>query len=241
MKKEKFNLSRSCRDIIKAQKDLDNAVFNLEGLMPRPIRQKFFKLAKIYLENCVNIPEAKICDIILSGRKAGFYYQEDSAYEIWVIVNLDDVPCLSADIKMQNKYLSIMQNYKSSNYEFAINKCPVYLFCAAEQPFFCSAFSILQNKWLTEPKIDSKLTAEKLMHDYYQINCGFYEFMKQTVIFCSKDDTVQIRKFLQYAENLKNLKSTTDGLLLYCLLDYSGSLERIEAEISQMYIDMFSL
>lgn len=90
-------------------------------------------------------------------------------------------------------------------------------------------------------EIDSKLTAEKLMHDYYQINCGFYEFMKQTVIFCSKDDTVQIRKFLQYAENLKNLKSTTDGLLLYCLLDYSGSLERIEAEISQMYIDMFSL
>lgn len=241
MNKTDFNLFQYCCENIKPKENLDNKIFNFEYLMPKTIRQKFFKLIHIYMENSVHINEAKVKDIILTGRRAGFYYQNNSPYELWIIIDLSNVPCLANRIDAHRKYLWMMKNFVSSNFKFIYENCSVTIKSALEIPKNCGAFSILQNKWLNKPEMDMSLSAEELWNDYFQINGDFYCFIKKIISRDSSNEHTEYQDMLLYLDGLTQLKSSIHGLLLYSLLEDSGRLEQMEKEISQYYCSFLSL
>ena len=111
------------------------------------IRYKLLQIAKHFIDY-INIPNLDLTDITISGSNASFGYSKHSDIDLHLIANM---PKDHPDLK---ELFNAKKNQYNSTYRITLKDIPVevYVQDAAEPHHSAGIFSVLDSKWLSEPK-----------------------------------------------------------------------------------------
>ena len=111
------------------------------------IRYKLLQIAKHFID-FINIPNLDLTDITISGSNASFGYSKHSDIDLHLIANM---PKDHPDLK---ELFNAKKNQYNSTYRITLKDIPVevYVQDAAEPHHSAGIFSVLDSKWLSEPK-----------------------------------------------------------------------------------------
>ena len=108
-------------------------------LMRTEVRHQLLKIAKNFVD-FLEQPNLRLKDVTLSGSSAGYNYSEYSDMDLHLVVNSPDT------------FTSEKTQYNNT-YDLKIRGIPVELYVQpADQPHHSAGiYSVLDNKWITEP------------------------------------------------------------------------------------------
>jgi hypothetical protein len=120
------------------------------------IRYKLLLIAK-HFANFLNIPNLNLRDITISGSNAAYGYSDSSDLDLHLIV---DIP--EDRIELVELY-DAKKNQYNSKYDINLKGIPVELYVQdVKQPHASAGiYSILNNKWLSEPKYGPPKVSEQ--------------------------------------------------------------------------------
>jgi hypothetical protein len=108
--------------------------------MRTEVRHQLLKIAKNFIE-FLEVPNLKLKDVTLSGSSAGYNYSEYSDIDLHLVVN-------------SNELFTAEKIQYNNTYDLKIRGIPVELYVQPAGQIHHSAgiYSVLDNKWITEPK-----------------------------------------------------------------------------------------
>jgi hypothetical protein len=108
--------------------------------MRTEVRHQLLKIAKNFIE-FLEEPNLKLKDVTLSGSSAGYNYSEYSDMDLHLVVNSD-------------KLFTPQKVQYNNTYDLKIRGIPVELYVqpAGQTHHSAGIYSVLDNKWITEPK-----------------------------------------------------------------------------------------
>lgn len=111
------------------------------------VRHKLLQIAKHFVD-FINIPNLKLADITISGSNASYGYSEHSDLDLHLIA---EIPADHPDLK---ELFDAKKNQYNNTYNIKIKDIPVELYVQDSKQEHHSAgiFSVLDNKWISEPK-----------------------------------------------------------------------------------------
>lgn len=128
---------------------LNPALWKNNELKPQ-VRLKLLEIAKHFIK-FIDIPQINLKDITISGSNAAYTYTKHSDLDLHLIVDLDPA---------QGSYLKSLFDAKKNQYNFnhdiKVKGIDVEVYVQdSEQPHHSAGiYSILDNKWLTKPKLE---------------------------------------------------------------------------------------
>lgn len=129
------------------RKELNPKLWANNQLKPE-IRYKLLEIAQHFIE-FINIPKINLRDITISGSNAAYTYTENSDIDLHLVV---EVPFKA------EPYLSSLFNAKKNQYNVTHDvkikgiDVEVYVQNKTQKHHSAGIYSILDNKWLSEPK-----------------------------------------------------------------------------------------
>jgi len=189
--------------------------------MRTEVRHQLLKIAKHFIE-FLEQPSIKLKDVTLSGSSAGYNYSEYSDMDLHLVVNTDE---LFTDKKIQY----------NNTYDLKIHGIPVELYVqpAGQTHHSAGIFSVLDNKWITEPKheeptVPVKDIRAKARNYAGQINSamrsGDLSKCKQAM-----DDLKRLRKAGLEANGEQSVEN-----LAFKLLRAKGQIEKLRKYIHKL-------
>ena len=108
--------------------------------MRTEVRHQLLKIAKNFIE-FLEVPNLKLKDVTLSGSSAGYNYSEYSDMDLHLVVN-------------SNELFTAEKIQYNNTYDLTIKGIPVELYVqpAGQKHHSEGIFSVLDNKWLSEPE-----------------------------------------------------------------------------------------
>ena len=117
--------------------------------MRTDVRRQLLKIAKNFVE-FLEVPNLKLKDVTLSGSSAGYNYSDYSDMDLHIVVN-------------SNELFTAQKIQYNNTYDLKIKGIPVELYVqpADQKHYSAGIYSVLDNKWITEPvheepTVDSK-------------------------------------------------------------------------------------
>jgi len=117
--------------------------------MRTEVRHQLLKIAKNFIE-FLEVPSLKLKDVTLSGSSAGYNYSEYSDIDLHLIVNSDEL-------------FTAQKVQYNNTYNLNIRSIPVELYVqpAAQVHHSAGIYSVLDNKWISEPEHTEPTTDTK--------------------------------------------------------------------------------
>jgi hypothetical protein len=118
--------------------ELNPVLWNNNELKPE-VRHRLLKMAKHFVEY-LEVTNLKLRDVTLSGSSAGYNYSEFSDIDLHLVVNSEET-------------FSSQKNQYNATYDLKIKDIPVELYVqpASQTHHSAGIYSVLDNKWLSEP------------------------------------------------------------------------------------------
>jgi len=208
-----------------------NPVLWDNGRLRSEVRAKLLEIARhfaIYL----NVPRLYLKDVTLSGSSAGYNYSDYSDIDLHLVVN-----------KLENEELfTAKKNLYNSEHDLHIQNIPVELYVQpADQPHHSAGiYSVLDDKWLTEPKhqeptVDPKDIKSKARSYAGQINIAM---RSNDIDLCRKtmDDLKRLRK-----AGLESAGEQSVENLAFKLLRARGSIDKLRKYMTKLESAKLSL
>lgn len=159
------------------------------------VRFKLLKIAQDFIK-FIDVPNINLKDITISGSNAAFTYTKNSDLDLHLVVNIPD---------KDREYVIQLFDAKKNQYNFDHNikikgiDVEVYIQNSAEPHYSAGIFSILDNKWISEPKqlkvnIDDEDVRDK------------YENYKSKIEMALESTNINIVKIVK--DRLKSLRRT---------------------------------
>lgn len=128
---------------------LNLALWKNNELKPH-VRLKLLEIAKHFIK-FIDIPQINLKDITISGSNAAYTYTKHSDLDLHLIVDID--------VKQSNYLKSLFdakKNQYNFNHDIKVKGIDVEVYVQdSEQPHHSAGiYSVLDNKWLTEPKVE---------------------------------------------------------------------------------------
>lgn len=119
--------------------ELNPAIWE-DNHMRTEVRHQLLKIAKNFIE-FLEVPNLKLKDVTLSGSSAGYNYSEYSDMDLHLVVNSDET-------------FTAQKIQYNNTYDLKIKGIPVELYVqpASQTHHSAGIYSVLDNKWITEPK-----------------------------------------------------------------------------------------
>lgn len=119
------------------------------------VRQKLLQIAKHFID-FINIPDIDLKDITISGSNASYNYSEHSDIDLHLVA---DIPENHPDLK---ELFDAKKNQYNSTYSIKIKDVPVevYVQDSKQEHHSAGIFSVLDNKWISEPKQGPRTEAD---------------------------------------------------------------------------------
>ena len=111
-----------------------------DNKMRTDVRFKLLRIARNFID-FLEVPNLKLKDVTLSGSSAGYNYSEYSDIDLHLVVN-------------SNELFTAEKIQYNNTYDLKIRGIPVELYVQPAGQIHHSAgiYSVLDNKWITEPK-----------------------------------------------------------------------------------------
>lgn len=128
---------------------LNPALWKNNELKPQ-IRLKLLEIAKHFID-FIDIPKLNLRDITISGSNAAFTYTKHSDLDLHLIVDMDS---------SQSNYLKSLFDAKKNQYNFNHDikvkgiDVEVYVQDSEQTHHSAGIYSVLDNKWISEPKLE---------------------------------------------------------------------------------------
>ena len=207
--------------------ELNPAIWE-DNSMRTEVRHQLLKIAKNFIE-FLEIPNLKLKDVTLSGSSAGYNYSEYSDIDLHLVVN-------------SNELFTAQKIQYNNTYDLKIKGIPVELYVQPVSQVHHSAgiYSVLDNKWITEPKheeptVPVKDIKAKARNYSGQINSairsGDLDKCKQAM-----DDLKRLRKAGLEANGEQSVEN-----LAFKLLRARGQIEKLRKYINKLESAEFSL
>ena len=189
--------------------------------MRTEVRHQLLKIAKNFIE-FLEVPNLKLKDVTLSGSSAGYNYSEYSDIDLHLVVN-------------SNELFTAQKIQYNNTYDLKIKGIPVELYVQPVSQVHHSAgiYSVLDNKWITEPKheeptVPVKDIKAKARNYSGQINSairsGDLDKCKQAM-----DDLKRLRKAGLEANGEQSVEN-----LAFKLLRARGQIEKLRKYINKL-------
>lgn len=131
---------------ITVKNELNPKLWQNQELKPE-IKSKLVQIAKHFIE-FLNIPNLNITDITISGSNASFNYSDHSDIDLHLVAL---VPKRHPDLK---ELFNAKKNQYNTTYDIKIKGIQVELYVqdASDPHHSAGIYSIMHNKWVSEPK-----------------------------------------------------------------------------------------
>lgn len=197
------SLLKAAKNVLNIKKQLHPLLFDENGIMFEHQRQKFLTQTDLIIKKTFKALENyEITDVILIGSSASYFYNEDSDFDVKILINLSKNPAVASNLK---GFIKILNNtFYCSALKFRIDRHFVDIKFGTDDYFVMGNYSIMHNKWNISPRNDFKIKdikAETLVRMFYESTAYMYEqfsllpFAKGQLSF---ENLYQIRKVYDY-------------------------------------------
>lgn len=128
---------------------LNPALWKNNELKPQ-VRLKLLEIAKHFIK-FIDIPQINLKDITISGSNAAYTYTKHSDLDLHLIVDID-----ATQVSYLKSLFDAKKNQYNFNHDIKVKGIDVEVYVQdSEQPHHSAGiYSILDNKWLTKPKLE---------------------------------------------------------------------------------------
>lgn len=115
------------------------------------VKLKLLQIAKVFVQY-LEIPNFKVLDIVLTGSMCNYNYTKYSDFDLHIVTHYSDLKC---DNIAEALYRAKKQIWNDAH-DITIRGHDVELYVedSAEPPVSAGVYSLLRNKWLSEPKFE---------------------------------------------------------------------------------------
>ena len=203
--------------------ELNPVLWDNNRLRPE-VRVKLLEIAR-HFALYLNVPRLYLKDVTLSGSSAGYNYSEYSDIDLHLVVN-----------KLESEELfTTKKNLYNSQHKLHIQGIPVELYVQpANQPHHSAGiFSVLDNKWLTEP------VHEEPTVDPKDIRAKARNYAGKINMAIRSKDIKQCRAVMEELKRLRKAGLETHGEqsvenLAFKLLRARGKIENLRKYITKL-------
>lgn len=230
---------------LSVKNDLNPDIWNSDKTLKPEVREKLMKIAKDFFQD-LEIPWAQLEDVIFTGSLANYNWSKFSDIDLHLVINFDLV---DEKTDFVEEYFSARKNLWNDMHDIKIHDFDVEVYVQNEkEPHYSSGvFSVLNDKWIVEPKKEKPLIQKEAVGRKIKVVMRLID----DVIKVSRDEDHQ--KTIDRAEQLtdKIKKMRTCGLekggefsvenLVFKILRRNGYLDKLWDAKIEAYDKMMSI
>lgn len=192
------------------------------------IRYKLLYIANHFAQ-FLNVPKLNLKDITISGSNAAYGYSESSDLDLHLIVEIPDDKLELVELYDAKK------NQYNSKFDIKIKTIPVELYVQDINQLHSSAgiYSILDNKWIKEPKYGPpKVNEEEVKSKARNYSSRLNKALRSNDLQFAKDTMSEIRRLRQ--AGLESGGEFSVENLAFKLLRSKGKIEKLRKHIDKL-------
>lgn len=192
------------------------------------IRYKLLYIANHFAQ-FLNVPKLNLKDITISGSNAAYGYSESSDLDLHLIVEIPDDKLELVELYDAKK------NQYNSKFDIKIKTIPVELYVQDINQLHSSAgiYSILDNKWIKEPKYGPpKVNEEEVKSKARNYSSRLNKALRSNDLQFAKDTMSEIRRLRQ--AGLESGGEFSVENLAFKLLRSKGKIDKLRKHIDKL-------
>jgi len=200
--------------------ELNPVLWDEKNLRPE-VRHQLLKIAKNFVD-FLEEPNLKLKDVTLSGSSAGYNYSEYSDIDLHLVVNTEE---LFTAKKIQY----------NNTYDLTIKGIPVELYVqpAGQKHHSEGIFSVLDNKWLSEPEHKEPTVDPKDIKSKARSYAGKINLAMRSGDIAQCKETMEELKRLRKAGLESGGEQSVENLA-FKLLRARGQIEKLRKYITKL-------
>lgn len=205
-----------------------NPILWQDNKLKTEIRYKLLFIAK-HFANFLNVPNLNLRDITISGSNAAYGYSDSSDLDLHLIV---DIP---ADRPELVELYDAKKNQYNSKFDINLKSIPVELYVQDSQQKHTSAgiYSVLNDKWLSEPKHQApRVTEEEVKSKARNYSGRINRALRSNDLEFAKETMSDIRRLRQ--AGLEQGGEFSVENLAFKLLRARGQIDKLRNHIDRL-------
>lgn len=176
-------------DSFQPQKELNPVFWNEDKELDNDIRERLLLIADAFIKTLKVKAEPE--DIIFTGSMANYNWTEQSDVDLHVVYNFSDID--KNDEELVKEFMTAKKGAWNNKHKITIKGFPVELYSqdASEPHFSHGIYSLLNDKWLTEPEPSN----EKVDKEVVEVKAEPYREEVNTAI--EDDDFNKLEKIIE--------------------------------------------
>jgi hypothetical protein len=211
--------------------ELNPALWDNNRLRPE-VRTKLLKIAH-HFALYLNVSRLYLKDVTLSGSSAGYNYSEYSDIDLHLVVN---------KTAGNDELYTAKKNLYNNEHDLAISDIPVELYVqpADQKHHSAGIYSVLDDKWITEPVHEEPITDPK------DIKAKARNYASKINLALRSNDIDECRNVMDELKRLRKAGLESGGEqsvenLAFKLLRARGQIDKLRKYISQLESAKLSL
>lgn len=196
------------------------------------VRRKLLQIAK-HFEEFLNLQDLKLLDITVSGSNAGYNYSQYSDLDLHLIVK---------DADRHEELFNAKKNQYNSTYDITIKDIPVELYVqdAGQQHHSAGIYSVLRNKWLSEPSAEApKVSAREIKAKARNYASKINQALKSNSVAHAQSTMEELRRLRKAGLEAGGEQSVEN--LAFKLLRARGQIDKLRKYINKLESEKLSL
>lgn len=231
------NLSELAAEIAKKQSCLPPWLFDCCGNLLEDIREKLMGAAKLVYEQAIQkITGAKICDVILCGSMAGYYYTEQDNLNLTLLLDLSANPYIQNTLTAHENFLFLSEDFSINYLNLYVGEQLLKIGSCVKLYNSFGQYSVKNRKWINTPHQEPKIISnDEILHAAYKKMQTFYEEIDNLKTNKAKASVEDCQKLAE--KYLFRTYAFIDFLdyQSYRLLKYSGKISEIRKIVTGIY------